>query len=185
MDDHLQQVASRLRGLRDALELSIDDVAKAANVEPSTVEEYESGSRDIPVSFLHRLASAYGVELTALLFGEEPKMASYFVTRAGKGIKAERTKVYSYQDIAAGFAHRKLAPFIVTVEPKKGQGDVHLNTHQGHEFNYVLEGEMEITVGSKKLKLAPGDSIMFDASRPHGMLTLGDSPVKFLAIITN
>ncbi len=184
MDNHLMQIASRLRGLRDSLDLSVDDVAAQCGVEAATLSEYESGSRDIPVSFLHRLASAYGVELTALLFGEEPRMSTYYVTRDGRGVKAERSKAYSYQDLASGFSHRVVAPFIVTVEPNNGQGDIHLNTHDGQEFNYVLEGEMEIKVGQKLTTLRKGDSIMFDARLPHGMRTVGDSPVKFLAIIS-
>lgn len=184
MDNNLVQIASRLRGLRDALELGVDDVATQCGIAPSTLEEYESGNRDIPVSFLHKLAGVYGVELTALLFGEEPRMSSYYVTRDGRGVKAERTAAYSYQDLASGFAGRLMAPFIVTVEPHTGQGDIHLNTHDGQEFNYVLDGEMEIVIESKTITLRKGDSIMFDARLRHGMRTLGDSPVKFLALIS-
>lgn len=178
------QIASRLRGLRDSLDLEIEDMAARCGVEAATLREYESGGRDIPVSFLHRLAGAYGVELTALLFGEEPRMATYYVTRAGHGVKAERSKAYSYQDLASGFAGREVAPFIVTVEPHTGQGDIHLNTHDGQEFNYVLEGEMEIKIGAKVMTLHKGDSIMFDARQPHGMRTLGENSVKFLALIS-
>ncbi len=184
MDTELMQIASRLRGLRDALELSIEEVAGQCQIEPRVLEEYEAGQRDIPVSFLHRLAGAYGVELAALLFGEEPKMASYYVTRNGRGVKAERSKAYSYQDLASGFIRREMAPFIVTVEPKTGQGDIHVNYHDGQEFNYVLEGSMEVKIGSKIVTLNEGDSIMFDSRLPHGMRTLGDKPVKFLAVIS-
>lgn len=178
------QIAMRLRGLRDSLDLPLEDVASRCGVDVATLEAYEDGRRDIPVGFLHKLAAAYGVELSALLFGEEPRMSAYYVTRAGRGVKAERSKAYSYQDLASGFSRRVVAPFIVTVEPNNGQGDVHLNTHDGHEFNYVLEGEMEITVGQKSIKLGCGDSIMFDARLPHGMRTVGDSPVRFLAVIS-
>lgn len=181
--DHIMQVARRLKGLRDALDLSVEEIAAQCGVSAELFESYENGAKDIPVSFLHRIASEFGVELTALLFGEEPKMDAYFVTRAGKGVKVERTKAYSYQDVAAGFAHRVMAPFIVTVEPAP-EKPMTYNTHQGQEFNYVLEGQMEITVGNSTTVLNPGDSIMFDASRRHGMKAIGDKPVKFLAIIS-
>lgn len=181
--EQIEQVARRLKGLRDALDLSVEEIAGQCGIPAELYISYEEGNADIPVSFLHRLAGNYGVELTALLFGEEPKMASYFVTRAGKGVKAERTKAYSYQDLAAGFAHRNLSPFIVTVEPA-GDKPMTFNTHQGQEFNYVLEGCMEIVIGSNTITLNAGDSIMFDAQRPHGMRASGNSPVKFLAIIS-
>lgn len=182
--DNIKQVAARLQGLRDALELSAEDIATTCGISTELYTQYESGESDIPVSFLHRLAGAYGVELTALLFGEEPKMQAYYVTRAGHGVKVERTAAYSYQDVAAGFANRQMAPFIVTVEPSHPDTPITINTHQGQEFNYVLEGRLEITVSGHAVVLNPGDTIMFDARRPHGMRTIGDKTVRFLAIIS-
>ncbi len=180
--DHMREVARRLTGLREALELSVEEMAKQCQMTPELLAEYESGEADIPVSFLHGIASKYGVELTALLFGSEPKMSTYSVTRAGRGVKVERTKAYSYQDLAAGFQNRLMAPFMVTVEPKENQ-ELTLNTHKGQEFNYVVEGEMEMSVGPKTMILHPGDSIMFDAQLPHGFRVLGNAPAKFIAII--
>ena len=47
----------------------------------------------------------------------------------------------------------------------------------------VLEGSMELTIGTKVLTLSEGDSVYFDATQPHGMRTVGDEHCKFLAII--
>lgn len=182
--DHIKQVAHRLRGLRDALDLTLEQMAGQCEVDPALLATYESGTADIPVSFLHKLATTYGVELTALMFGEEPTMNSYYVTRSGKGIKVERTKAYSYQDLASGFQHRIMAPFLVTIEPCCADKPMTLNTHQGQEFNYMLEGEVEISIGGKITILHPGDSIMFDARRPHGLRALGNKTAKIIAIIS-
>lgn len=182
--DFIQQIAERIRGLRDALDLSVEEMAADCGVDTSLLACYESAGTDIPVSFLHKLASVYDVELTALMFGSEPKMNSYFITRAGHGVKVERTGAYSYQDLAAGFQHRQMAPFMVTVEPSETKGPLTLNTHEGHEFNYVVEGELEITVAGKTNTLHPGDTIMFDARKPHGLRAAGPGPVRMLAIIS-
>lgn len=179
--NHIQEVAGRLRGLRDALELTAEEMAHQCDVSPEVLAAYESGESDVPVSFLHRLASAYGVELTALLFGEEPTMNSYFVTRAGKGVKVERTAAYSYQDLASGFQRRIMAPFLVTIEPT--DSPLTLNVHSGQEFNYVLEGEIELSVGGHVTRMRPGDSIMFDSLRPHGLRAIG-STARIIAIIS-
>ena len=45
----------------------------------------------------------------------------------------------------------------------------------------MLEGAMELYIGGKTMILEEGDSIYFDSSKPHGMLAVGDKPVKFLA----
>ena len=117
------------------------------------------------------------------MFGDEPKMSSYFVTRKNKGVAVERVKAYKYQSLAAGFAHRKGNPFLVTVHPKPEGTPIYRNTHPGQEFNYVLQGRMLIEVNGKQLILEEGDSIYFDSEQPHGMMALDGEKVCFLAII--
>ena len=118
MDEQIKQIAERLRGLRDALDLSVEEVASDCKL---TVDEYralESGESDLSVSLLQRIAHKYGITLDELMFGEEPKMKSYFLTRKGTGVSVERTKAYKYESLASGFKDRIADPFIVTVEPK-------------------------------------------------------------------
>ena len=117
MSEEIKQIAERLVGLRDALDLKPEEIAAACHVDLDTYLGYESGQKDIPVSFLHQIARHYGVELPALMFGYEPRMNAYFLTRKDKGVAVERTKAYKYQSLAAGFANRKADPFMVTVEP--------------------------------------------------------------------
>ncbi|MDD6863160.1 MAG: cupin domain-containing protein, partial [Prevotella sp.] len=74
-------------------------------------------------------------------------------------------------------------PFLVTVDPLPGSANHNKNSHEGQEFDFVLEGELEITIGEKVLTLHEGDSIYFDATQPHGMKAIGDKAVQFLAII--
>ena len=102
MNEQIKQIAERLAGLRDALEITPEEMAKVCNLTPEQYMKLESGTVDISVSVLHQISQAYGVELTTLMFGDEPKMSSYFITRKGKGIAVERTKAYKYQSLAAG-----------------------------------------------------------------------------------
>lgn len=181
MDDQIKQIAERLRGLRDVLELTVEDVARDCEI---TVEEYqksESGDYDISVSMLQKIAHRYNIALDALMFGEEPKMNSYFVTRKGKGTSIERTKVYKYQSLAGGFKNRIADPFIVTVEPN--DKPIYFNSHKGQEFNLVEEGSMLININGKEITLNEGDSIFFNSGLPHGMKALNGKTLRFLAVI--
>ncbi|MDR1499690.1 MAG: cupin domain-containing protein [Tannerellaceae bacterium] len=183
MNEQIKQIAQRLAGLRDALEITPDKMGEACNL---TADEYlllESGTVDIPVSILHLIAQAYNMELITLMFGDEPRMSAYFVTRRGKGVAVERTKAYKYQSLAAGFAGRNADPFLVTVHPKADDDPVHLNSHPGQEFNLVLEGRMLLRINDKDLELAEGDSIYFNSELPHGMKALDGEKVRFLAVI--
>lgn len=183
MNEQIRQIAERLAGLRDALEITPEEIAGVCNLTTEQYLELESGTVDISVSVLHQISQAYGVELTTLMFGDEPKMSSYFITRKGKGIAVERTKAYKYQSLAAGFAGRKADPFMVTVHPTSEEVPVYLNSHPGQEYNLVLKGRMLIQINNKELILEEGDSVYFNSELPHGMKALDGEKVSFLAII--
>ena len=183
MNEQIKQIAERLAGLRDALGRTPEEMAKSCNLSTDEYLLLETGTVDISVSVLHQISQANGIALTTLMFGDEPKMSSYFVTRKGTGITVERVKAYKYQSLAAGFANRKADPFIVTVHPKPEEEEIFLNSHPGQEFNYLIEGKLKIFIDSKEMILEPGDSIYFDSGILHGMLAMDNKPAKFLAII--
>lgn len=182
MNDQIKQIAERIRGLRDVLELSEEDVAETCQMSLEEYRKVESGSVDISVSILQRISRRYGISLSVLMFGEEPKMSSYFLTRAGTGMSVERRAAYKYQSLASGFRGRVADPFVVTVAPKE-EAEVQFNSHPGQEFNLVLEGRMLLNINGKELFLNEGDSLYFNSALPHGMLALDGKPVRFLAII--
>lgn len=181
MNEQIKLIAERLRGLRDALDLTAADVAADCNIPIDEYRQAESGESDISVSMLQVIARKYHMSLDALMFGQEPKMSTYYLTRAGRGVSVERTKAYRYESLAAGFRNRKSDPFIVTVAPS--DAPMHLNTHAGQEFNLVIEGRLLLSINGKELVLNPGDSLYFDSTQPHGMKALDGKTVKFLAII--
>ena len=181
MNEQIKQIAERLKGLRDSLDLSLEEMAAKCSKSPKYIELYESGDVDIPMSYLFDMAQIFGIETSTLISGDEPKMKAYFLTRKGKGISVERTKAYKYQALASGFINPKSEPFEVTVEPNSNQ--IYLNSHTGQEFNYVLSGRLQFQINNKDLILEAGDSIYFDSSNLHGMKALDGKPVKFLAII--
>jgi quercetin dioxygenase-like cupin family protein len=99
------------------------------------------------------------------------------------GTSIERSKAYKYQSLAAGFKNRIADPFIVTVESKDESEPVHFNSHNGQEFNYVLQGRMKFYIHDQEIILEEGDSIYFNSELSHAMRALDGKTVRFLAII--
>ena len=183
MNEQIKLIAERLRGLRESLELTPEEAAECCLLSVEKYLEMESGNIDIPVSALTLIAKKYGISIDVLLFGEEPKMDTYFLTRWGFGVSVERTKAYKYEALASGFKDRLATPYIVTVEPKKEGTPIYINKHKGQEFNWVIKGRMLFVINGKELILNPGDSIYFDSEQPHGMKALDGQLVKFLAVV--
>ena len=181
MDEQLKQIGERLKGLRDVLDLTAQEVADTVGISLDKYEKIEAGELDITISNLMKIAHKYGVSTEELIFAESPHMKSYFVVRKGQGMSIERTKAYKYQSLVGGFMNHKADVFIVTVEPKPEAHTIYKNSHPGQEFNLILEGTMELYIGGKTMVLEEGDSIYFDSTKPHGMKAVGNKAVKFLA----
>lgn len=183
MEEQIKMIAERIKGLRDIYGISAEAMAKELAISLDLYEQYESGTADIPVSILYQLAHKFNMELSSLLTGEEPRLHTYALTRNGRGVSVERRKEYKYKNLASNFIHKKAEPFLVTVEPDSDDAPVSLNSHPGQEFDYVLEGTLQIILGGHEIVLNEGDSLYYDSSVPHGMKALNGKPTKFLAMI--
>jgi len=183
MSDQIKQIAARIKDLRDIAGLSIDDLASELGVSPEEYKEFESGNVDIPIGFLYKLANKFHVELTAILTGEDPRLRTYCLVRNDKGVSVDRKNPYKYFSLAYNFINKKAEPFKVCVEPTSDDEPIHLSSHPGQEFNYVLEGTLMIYLDGRQLILNEGDSLYFDSSLSHGMKAVGGKTAKFLAII--
>jgi quercetin dioxygenase-like cupin family protein len=181
MNEQMMQIADRIKGLRDSLEITVEEMAERCKRTSDEIRLYEAGETDIPMSFLFDVAQNFNVDTSTLISGEEPRMVSYFLTRFGKGKSVERNKAYKYQALASGYKQPKAEPFEVTVEPNEEK--VTLNSHEGEEFVYVLEGRLSLQMNGKILILNSGDCIYFHSFIPHGMKALDNKAVKFLAVI--
>ena len=96
MNTQIKQIAERLRGLRDALDLTIAQAAEQCGIPETDYACYESGANDIPMSFICQVAQTFEVETSALFSGTDPHSQAYFITRKGTGASIERTKAYKY-----------------------------------------------------------------------------------------
>lgn len=183
MHENAKDIAQRIRGLREDTGVSATEMARHVQATPEQYAAYESAAEDIPASVLTEIAARLNVDLGLLLTGERPKMSLFSVTRNGKGPGVDRRKGYKYENLASSFKGAKFEPFIVTLPETKAGAPIPQNTHPGQEFNYMLAGRMRVKVQDNEVELDVGDSVIFDATKPHGMKAVGGD-AKFLAIIT-
>ena len=182
MTDEVRQIALRIMELRESLDKTPEQIAEETGVSVEAYQSYENGEVDIPISFLLKLEQHYRVDPTTILTGQAPRLSICAVTRKGMGVSVSRAHHYTYTNLAYNFNHRKAEPLHVTVNPGVNK-DLQTNSHDGHEFDYVLSGSLRLIVGSNDIVLHPGDSAYYDSNNPHAMQAIGDVPCHFLAIV--
>ena len=182
VSDQVRQIAQRVKELREISDLTVAEVASKVELSPEEYAAYESGRVDMSLSLLIKLSELYGVDTTTLLTGQAPRLSVCALTRRNMGTTVKRAKHYIYKNLAYNFNHRKIEPLLVTVEPGTN-ADMETNSHEGHEFDYVLQGALRLKVGDQDMILNEGDSAYYDSIHPHAMQAYGDKTCVFLAMV--
>ena len=81
----LAEVAQRISELRNIYGFTDEEMAKKTEVSLDEYRAYLEGKDDMPFTFVHKCALAFGVEITDLLEGQSAKLSTYNVTRRGEG----------------------------------------------------------------------------------------------------
>ncbi len=185
MENPLSLVAERVRGLRQMMDIPLEEMAAVTD---STVEEYaafEEGRVDANFTFLFKCAVRLGVDLSELVTGDDPKLSFYTVTRKGEGMPIKRRAGFDYQHLAAMLKNRLSEPFVVTAKysEEEQHAPIHLSTHEGQEMDFVLSGALKVQLEDHTEVLHAGDSVYYDASHRHGMIAVEGEDCQFLAVV--
>lgn len=177
--DNIKAICARIKDAREFNDFSTEEFAKKVGIAEAEYIEYENGDKDLPIGLLYNIATALDLDPSIILFGKSSSETFATVVYNGKGVDIQRYEGYSFTSLADGFANREMEPMIVTlkygVKPEPVQ-------HSGQEFNYVLKGSLRVIIEHKEFYLRAGDSIYFDASKPHAQVAMEKS-TKFLCVI--
>ncbi|MBE6582435.1 MAG: cupin domain-containing protein [Ruminococcaceae bacterium] len=183
--NQLQSVAQRISEMRQIMGYTYKEMAEMTEVSEETYRSYETGTVDLPFTFIHKCAKAFGLELTDILEGHSAKLSGYTVTRRGEGLTTASEDGITIQDMAPLFRKKLATPYWVTYEYSEElqKQPIHTVTHAGQEFDMVVKGSMRIRIGDREEVLREGDSVFFKSSTPHGMIAVGGEDCVFLAMI--
>lgn len=181
------QIGAKLRHARLVQKLRLKDLAGKIGCSESLLSKVENDQVRPSLKILHRLAAELNMSIGVLFSGaddrdkivmrrdERPIIRTNAVGRpATSGVRLEC--------LVPDPSNRLLFGSVHVVEP--GAGSVGLIDHKGEEIGYVLEGELELTVGGVKYHLNPGDSFFFDSTLPHGYTNPGKVTTRVVWINT-
>ncbi len=172
-DEVLDQVGPRLRALRQSRAITLADLATRTGVSESTLSRLESGHRRATLELLLPLSRIYDVPLDDLVGAPrtgDPRIHLKPITRAGM------TYIPLSRRPGGVNAFKLLIP--ATRDPLEPT----LQTHEGTEWLYVLNGHLRLVLGDRDLTLPPGEAAEFDTATPHWLGTADGNPVELLIL---
>jgi transcriptional regulator with XRE-family HTH domain len=180
-------VGEKIKVLREQKGFSLKDVADQTGFSPALISQMENHLISPSLGTLIKLAKALDVKVGdffgetheepfAIVRKDERKTVSRFASK--EGVKYG----YGYESLGFEKKNRHMEPFIVTLEPATIKTSK-TSTHEGEEFIYVLEGEMEVTFGNHRDVLYPGDSIYYDSTIPHRVQCHQEKVTRILAVL--
>ncbi|MEG0216855.1 MAG: XRE family transcriptional regulator [Raoultibacter sp.] len=185
MDQNLQEIAGRIRALREDMDLTMQEMADTTGRSLAEYTAMESGGQDMSFTFLYKCAQRFGIDVIELLTGENPHLTGYSLTRADQGLSIKRRAGFEYLHKAPHFKNKLCEPFLVTAPYLEEEQNVpiHLSYHAGQELDYILSGRMRFAYEDHVEEVGPGDTLLYDSGRGHGMIATGGQPCTFLAMV--
>lgn len=183
-------VGSKIKGIRESKNLSIEEIAERSGLSTDQILSIENDQYLPSLGPLIKIARTLGVRLGTFL--DDNDALGPVVCRASEQNSASsisfsndaadaRTNMI-YHSLAKQKTGRHMEPFIIEIQPSE-EKEFKLSAHEGEEFIYVMSGEVEIEYGKEKYQLKEGDSIFYDSIVKHHVHGAVGKAAKILAVV--
>lgn len=183
----MHDFAYRLRVIRKKYGLTLEQLAQKSGLTKSYISKLERAVSQPSISTVLKLSSALGVDMSALVAatGNPNDKVNVIRTNERKPLGRPGTSHGNrYETIASNRSFGSMNPFIV-YPPHKIKGKPAVFPHKGEEFMFVVKGKVKITIADETYSLDVGDSVYFDASLPHQLLSLSEEEAEVLVVTSN
>lgn len=187
---HHINVGSKIKGIRETKNLSVQEIAERSGLSAEQIEAIETDENLPSLGPLIKVARALGVRLGT--FMDDNDALGPVVCHAGQpehehsisfsnGASSARRHM-DYHPLARQKAGRHMEPFVIDINPTDDRNYT-LSAHEGEEFVYVMSGEVELVYGKDLYVLKEGDSIYYDSIVKHHLHGLEGKAARILAVV--
>ncbi|MEM7322481.1 MAG: XRE family transcriptional regulator [Actinomycetota bacterium] len=155
-------VRTRLRALRQSLDLSLDELADRTNVSASTISRIETGKRSISLDVLVPLAAALQIDLDSL-----------FETSHDEDVVIRPTPQHGMGHTTWLLSRPTSDAMLLRmhIEPQRRKPEQRV--HPGNDWFYVLDGRVRLYLGEREIDVEAGEAAEFATMTPHALAALG------------
>lgn len=181
-------VGSKVKSIREAKKITIEQVSERSGLTVEQIEIIEQNKNLPSLAPLIKIARVLGVRLGTFL-DDNDNLGPVVCRKEDKpesiSFSSETANSHNHLNffaLAQTKAGRHMEPFLIDIDSASKNG-YQLSSHEGEEFIYVLEGQIEVTYGKNKYVLNAGESIYYDSIVDHNVHAANESKAKMLAVV--
>jgi transcriptional regulator with XRE-family HTH domain len=183
-DPAIAAVGPRVKALREAMDLSLRDLAERSGVSAPMLSQVERGETSPTLQIAARIAGGLELKLSQLLRLDEDGTVSVVHAgegrRGGAGGHAYVVLTPPLPGLRAEVTRHTLQPGAVT----GGPGDPPRHEPGARETATIESGSVTLHVDDALHDLQAGDTVTFDADLPHHFANHGKEEAVLLAIVS-
>jgi XRE family transcriptional regulator, regulator of sulfur utilization len=176
-------VGERVKSLREAMDLSLRDLAERTGVSAPMLSQVERGETSPTLAVAERIASGLDLSLSQLLRLDEDRHV--VVVRGGQGRKRRR-RGHTVEELTPPLPGQRADVSLHTLAAGAatgGPGDPPMHEPGSRETAVVMEGRVDFFIDGERHELAEWDSVTYDADLPHHFENNADTPARLVAVI--
>jgi len=179
-----KHIGERIRRLRLKKSMGLVELGKHTGLSASFLSQLETGRVVPTLRNLARIAMVFSKDLS--YFFESDPQAVFRVHRRKERVRLPQTGVefptYFFESLGYQVPDRDMDPYFAEFQPLPAEIEAKAHVHQGSEFLYLLEGDLELHHGDQTSSLEAGDAVYFDASTPHSYRCVGKKPAGAIIV---
>jgi transcriptional regulator with XRE-family HTH domain len=183
----IEHVGPRVKALREAMDLSLRDLAERSGVSAPMLSQVERGETSPTLHVASRIAAGLELRLSQLLRLDEDGAVTVVRAADRRQGPGRRRGGHRYQILTpplpgqrAELSRHTLAAGAVT----GGPGDPPMHEPGSRETALVESGTVVLAVDGQRVELGAGDCVTFDADLPHHFENPGEDEAVLLAVVS-
>ncbi|RAI01856.1 XRE family transcriptional regulator [Acuticoccus sediminis] len=174
-------IGARIRLLRQERGMSLNELARAADISPGTLSQIERERASPSMRTLTKVRQALGIGIAAFFGAEEEETAPqpHFIRRGSDRTVRDLGPRRMVKELVTPTGSAKLSIFVLAIPPGGGTGE-ETYRYPGEKAGVVLDGEVVLEVDGTSARLKSGDGFCFDANDEHRLRNVSSEPARVL-----
>ena len=173
----LAAIGLRIRTARGTRGMTLQTLAARSGLSASMLSLVERGRASPSIGSLIVIASALEIAMSDLIVANAQSIEDVVVRRSDQ--RVIETADHVVRRLLKEDRGRGVSVAINEYAPGTGSDRASLS-HKGHEYGFVLDGELTVEIDGTLHQMGRGDLIAYNSRRPHRIWNHGLRPVRAL-----